>query len=673
MFDSRSVWHAHELQFHRREWHCGAAGHKVYRSKAGFADHLQSDHGSEFSTMQLPTFIGSCERAINFESIQCPLCTEDQSVKGSGDHEPTIRRHPRMIPAKKYKNHVGHHLERLALFALSSVEEDHDDETSIGSDNLNSGPPADLSWVEDEDSSNSEDGPTEDRETYMLEELVHLKPKPSASSDSGNNSVKDELPAELTQTSEVGEREIHLPCRNVSIHNQNPYFLGRADTLAKLHDKLDPAVMSGSTKPRTFALCGPGGVGKTQTALSYVFEIFEEFEVVLWAHATSQVQLVHSFSNFAAELGVIRERKGKEEDPTIDASLLKEWFDNAGKSCEKYFSTDCVLMLTETPWLLIIDAADESTMVEEYLPVGPYGSILITSRDIALVSKYGGMVLGALDEENAVEMLLESIKRRGWTDNGDPHTRDIAARVVQRLGYVPLAINHAANYVASAGVGSLGDFITDYEQNELAYVSASVDQEVVQEENEIVNRDVLWNMGFSNMGEDEQRLLNTLSFFDPTGIPLDLLEMGSRGAKGHGSEFVKILQDDSRFQECVHALTESAVMIMSDDLRHLWMHQRNQELAQRHLDPAERQQSWNQAVALVDGAWPVAPRKKRRRADLWEVHTRYLPHVQSLVYWYNRYKDTADAIEIGPRFVNLLNQAAKLVFTPSTSANQMLT
>jgi hypothetical protein len=98
---------------------------------------------------------------------------------------------------------------------------------------------------------------------------------------------------------------------------------------------------------------------------------------------------------------------------------------------------------------------------------------------------------------------------------------------------------------------------------------------------------------------------------------------------------------------------------MNEDFTHLWMHQSYQESAQTHMDPEERQRSWNQAVAVIDGAWPVAERKKRRRSDLWEVHTKYFPHIQSLVYWYRMYKDTLQALEIGPRFVNVLIQAAK--------------
>lgn len=71
----------------------------------------------------------------------------------------------------------------------------------------------------------------------------------------------------------------------------------------------------------------------------------------------------------------------------------------------KFSNDDAV----EIPWLLILDSADGedgSDIIKEYLPVGPYGSILITSRDSSFVPKYGGAVLGELGEQDASTLLL---------------------------------------------------------------------------------------------------------------------------------------------------------------------------------------------------------------------------------------------------------------------------
>ena len=73
MFDSRSEWYAHELQFHRREWTCGVPSHGVYRSRGKFAAHLRSEHANQFSDLQLPIYVSSCEKAVKLEVLQCPL------------------------------------------------------------------------------------------------------------------------------------------------------------------------------------------------------------------------------------------------------------------------------------------------------------------------------------------------------------------------------------------------------------------------------------------------------------------------------------------------------------------------------------------------------------------------------------------------------------------------
>lgn len=331
MFESRSEWYAHELQFHRREWVCGESGHKVYRSPNDFKAHLQQDHRSEFSEAQLPTFIKSCERALQAETVECSLCTEDTPVAGNEIREPTIRRDPKYVSTRIFQRHLGRHLERLALFAISSTEEEAEDDHSLPSDNLNSGA-SQLSWIDEDLSSSSGEGSGIDHSTEFMETLANPQSKPAKPElSSATASSADNLPPELQPATEPNNN-IRLPCRVVRPHERNPNFVGRKESFAKIQKALDP---KGQESPRTyrqiFALCGSGGVGKTQTALNYVFEEMEKFQVVLWAHASSQLQLIESFSHFAVELGVIPKKVGKEEDPTIDADLLKAWFNEAGK------------------------------------------------------------------------------------------------------------------------------------------------------------------------------------------------------------------------------------------------------------------------------------------------------------------------------------------------------
>ena len=229
---------------------------------------------------------------------------------------------------------------------------------------------------------------------------------------------------------------------------------------------------------------------------------------------------------------------------------------------------------------------------------------------------------------------------------------------MKRLGYLPLAINEAAHYVASTRKGSHADFIADYEQHEGLHTTSGTIDDQTGESLESANQDVLWNMCFNSFRAHQQSLFNALSFFDPTGVPLDLIHNGARQAKGDGSDFWRFLRDEQRIETSLDALTRQ-LMRKNDESGHLWMHQIHQASAQTNMSIEQRQASWSQAVALMDGAWPVAERKKRRRSDLWDLHTLYLPHIQSLLYWFENYKDKEITLRIGSRFLHLLIQAAR--------------
>ena len=72
----------------------------------------------------------------------------------------------------------------------------------------------------------------------------------------------------------------------------------REDIKLRLHENLHPREQLVPIQ-RSYALCGLGGVGKTQTALDYVFEYMEDYQALLWAHADSRAKLLESFAHFA--------------------------------------------------------------------------------------------------------------------------------------------------------------------------------------------------------------------------------------------------------------------------------------------------------------------------------------------------------------------------------------
>jgi hypothetical protein len=125
------------------------------------------------------------------------------------------------------------------------------------------------------------------------------------------------------------ETKVKLPCRMIKPYHRNENFVGREESLSKINEVLSPG-----TGPRTFrkifTLCGSGGVGKTRTALAYVFKHMEEFQAVLWADASSQTRLLECFANFAIELGLVSSEDEAVKDPDSCKDILRRWLDTTG-------------------------------------------------------------------------------------------------------------------------------------------------------------------------------------------------------------------------------------------------------------------------------------------------------------------------------------------------------
>jgi hypothetical protein len=92
-------------------------------------------------------------------------------------------------------------------------------------------------------------------------------------------------------------------------HTRNPGFFGRKDVLDQIEGALVPSANSTTTagQPvlRSFAVCGLGGLGKTQTAVEFAFAHQQDFDAIFWVQAEDRDKLAASFSQIASELSII--------------------------------------------------------------------------------------------------------------------------------------------------------------------------------------------------------------------------------------------------------------------------------------------------------------------------------------------------------------------------------
>ena len=76
------------------------------------------------------------------------------------------------------------------------------------------------------------------------------------------------------------------------------------------------------------AMCGLGGIGKTQIAVQYAYKHCDDYQSVLWARAESSEALTSSF----VEIAVLLDLPAKDaQDQTLTVQAVRRWLqDNHG-------------------------------------------------------------------------------------------------------------------------------------------------------------------------------------------------------------------------------------------------------------------------------------------------------------------------------------------------------
>src|SRR2546421_6615771 len=148
-----------------------------------------------------------------------------------------------------------------------------------------------------------------------------------------------------------GSRIVDIPIM------RNPFFTGRKQLLALLHQRLSIARTAALTQAQ--ALYGLGGIGKTQTAAEYAFRYGDDYSHVFWVGAATRETLIADFVTLAERLDL--PAKNYQGQQTVVAAA-KRW------------------RAAHEGWLLILDNADDLGLAKEFLPSSHKGYILFTTR-----------------------------------------------------------------------------------------------------------------------------------------------------------------------------------------------------------------------------------------------------------------------------------------------------
>lgn len=185
----------------------------------------------------------------------------------------------------------------------------------------------------------------------------------------------------------------------------------------------------------TQVLIGGGGCGKSQLAASFVRDAQKRRAVTLtvWVDANSRDSTLSQYAAVARRLGVTT---GSDNDITADARAFLGW-----------------LAAEEEHWLVVLDDIADFAELEGWWPdsATDTGWVLATTRRNQAAASGGGRTViqvGVFDEGESVEYLrsrLSGQRTEGLLDGTE-------ARLAAELGYLPLALSHAAAYMIAQKV-----------------------------------------------------------------------------------------------------------------------------------------------------------------------------------------------------------------------------
>jgi tetratricopeptide (TPR) repeat protein len=229
---------------------------------------------------------------------------------------------------------------------------------------------------------------------------------------------------------------------------KNLGFVGREGEIAMVEELFGK--MDG---PFKVALCGLGGVGKTQIALELAYRVRERDPTcsIFWIPCTSNASVEQAFMGIAQTIG-LQEVKASDAKERVKAYLSQ---------------------INGQKWLLIFDNADDTDMwvgdgagateLAKFLAPSEQGHILFTTRNRKLAVRLASpfvIDISEPDTETSVKILEEALQRKELLDN-----RDETIALLEQLTFLPLAISQAAAYINSNDI-KLSDYIALLKEQE---------------------------------------------------------------------------------------------------------------------------------------------------------------------------------------------------------------
>jgi tetratricopeptide (TPR) repeat protein/nucleoside phosphorylase len=392
---------------------------------------------------------------------------------------------------------------------------------------------------------------------------------------------------------------------------RNPHFTGRDDLLDRLHQQLvQDEQHNATTNTRRAALTQPqaikglGGIGKTQVAIEYIYRYSDHYPYVLWINAATEETLISSFAAIAKLLPSFP--ANDEMEPRKLVEKIKQWLEQ----CEKR-------------WLLVLDNADDLSLVRDSFPQHGKGSVLLTTR-----ASFVAPIAASLEVEKMglIEGTQFLLRRARFAHASDEEVNE-AGNIVIALDFLPLALDQAGAYIEETQC-SLSDYLHLYQTHRKEVLArrglhTSYPDAVA----------TTWSLSFQKVEQANpaaSELLRLCAFLAPDAIPEELLR---DGAPHWSFALQKAVVDPFTFDQMIAEVLKFSLMKRSVETKTLSIHRLVQVVLLDTMEEDEQRQRAERVIRAVNEVSPL----DTRDAATWPQCLRYLNQVQACDNLIERY------------------------------------
>jgi len=385
---------------------------------------------------------------------------------------------------------------------------------------------------------------------------------------------------------------------------RNPVFTGREDLLQTLANVFRTDHLAVLSQPQTQAISGLGGIGKTQLAVEYAYRAAHRYQAVFWVSAVTQETLQAGYTALAEALNLPEK---DEQDQSLMLQAVRRW------------------LQTHTNWLLILDNADDLSLVVPFLPPMYGGHILLTTRAQSIGRFAAWIEVDTLALDVGALLLLRRtglVASDASLEVASPSDLNIARAITEELGGLPLALDQAGAYIEETEC-SLANYQYLYREQRTELLRSR--RGLVDDHPESVA--TTWALSFEHVERRSPAaadLLRLCAFLAADAIPEELL---TEAAEELGDILAPVAADAYLRDQAISVLRAYSLVVRDPQAQTLTVHRLVQAVLRDSM-PAETQQAWMRRVVLaVNAAFPHGA------FESWSACERLLPHSLVCATW----------------------------------------